>query len=259
MSDPLDLCADALFAAWRDRVPLASLDQWLAPGDLAAAYAVQDRFDARMRDAGRVLVGWKVGVTSPAGLAAMGAHEPMAGRIYADSVLAAPARFARAQGCEPQLEGEVLFEFGDNPLAADDDDAALAELTVSVRPAFEIADTVGNPLKLRLSARLAWSSGSWTVQTIVNHSGAYRDPEISPERKVGSWTTVDLNVGYQVDGSEGWLAGTRCNVGVINLLDRSPPFVNQFDPFSGNFGYDAANASLLGRQVSLQVVKRWGQ
>ena len=126
-------------------------------------------------------------------------------------------------------------------------------------PAFEIADTVGNPLKLRLSARLAWSSGSWTVQTIVNHSGAYRDPEISPERKVGSWTTVDLNVGYQVDGSEGWLAGTRCNVGVINLLDRSPPFVNQFDPFSGNFGYDAANASLLGRQVSLQVVKRWGQ
>jgi hypothetical protein len=38
-----------------------------------------------------------------------------------------------------------------------------------------------------------------------------------------------------------------------------PPFVNQFDLTSGIFGYDPANASLLGRQVSLQVVKRWGQ
>lgn len=140
MSDPLDLCAGALFTAWQDRVPLASLDEWLTPGDLAAAYAVQDRLDARMREAGRVQVGWKVGVTSPVSLAAMGATEPMTGRIYADSVLAAPARFAPEQGCEPRLEGEVLFELGHDALAAASDDAALAAMVVSVRPAFEIAD-----------------------------------------------------------------------------------------------------------------------
>lgn len=140
MSDPLDLCAGALFTAWQDRVPLASLDEWLTPGDLAAAYAVQDRLDARMREAGRVQVGWKVGVTSPVALAAMGATEPIAGRIYADSVLAAPARFAPEQGCEPRLEGEVLLELGHDALAAASDDAALAAMVVSVRPAFEIAD-----------------------------------------------------------------------------------------------------------------------
>ena len=140
MNDPLDLCAGALFTAWQDRVPLASLDQWLTPGDLAAAYAVQDRLDARMREAGRVQVGWKVGVTSPVSLAAMGATEPMTGRIYADSVLAAPARFAPEQGCEPRLEGEVLFELGHDALAAASDNAALAAIVVSVRPAFEIAD-----------------------------------------------------------------------------------------------------------------------
>jgi len=47
--------------------------------------------------------------------------------------------------------------------------------------------------------------------------------------------------------------------GSTTLSINAPPFVNQFDLTSGTFGYDPANASLLGRQVSLQVVKRWGQ
>jgi hypothetical protein len=53
------------------------------------------------------------------------------------------------------------------------------------------------------------------------------------------------------------MADTQCNFGVNNLFDQSPPFVNQFDLLSGTFGYDAANASLVGRQISLQIVKRW--
>jgi outer membrane receptor protein involved in Fe transport len=76
---------------------------------------------------------------------------------------------------------------------------------------------------------------------------------------VNSWTTVDINVGYRVDGGSSWLANAQINLGINNALDQRPPFVNQFDLTSGTFGYDPANASLLGRQVSLQVVKRWGQ
>jgi outer membrane receptor protein involved in Fe transport len=72
------------------------------------------------------------------------------------------------------------------------------------------------------------------------------------------WTTVDFNLSYRVDGGPGWIANTQCNFGINNLFDQSPPFVNQFD-LGGTFGYDAANASLLGRQISLQIVKRWGQ
>ena len=37
----------------------------------------------------------------------------------------------------------------------------------------------------------------------------------------------------------------------INALEQRPPFVNQFDLPTGTLGYDPANASLLGRQVSL--------
>jgi outer membrane receptor protein involved in Fe transport len=79
-----------------------------------------------------------------------------------------------------------------------------------------------------------------------------------PVRGVDSWTTVDVNIGYRVDGGSGWLANTRSNLGMINVFDQRPPFVNQLDLTSGTFGYDPANATLLGRGVSLQVVKRWG-
>jgi outer membrane receptor protein involved in Fe transport len=78
-------------------------------------------------------------------------------------------------------------------------------------------------------------------------------------RKVDSWTTVDVNIGYRVGGGSGWLANTQFNLGINNALDQRPPFVNQYDLTSGTLGYDPANASLLGRQVSLLVVKRWGQ
>jgi iron complex outermembrane receptor protein len=126
-------------------------------------------------------------------------------------------------------------------------------------PVFDLVNTVGNPTSLRLVGNLSWSLRGWTVQSTVNYTGAYRDPASVPERKVDSWTTLDVNIGYRVDGGSGWLANTQSNLGVNNAFDQRPPFVNQFDLPSGTLGYDPANASLLGRQVSLQAVKRWGQ
>jgi iron complex outermembrane receptor protein len=120
-------------------------------------------------------------------------------------------------------------------------------------PVFDVVSTVGNPPSLRLVETLSWSLRGWTVQTTVNYTGAYRDPGSVPVRKVDSWTTVDVNIGYRVDGGSGWLANTQCNLGTNNALDQRPPFVNQ------PLGYDPANANLLGRQVSLLVVKRWGR
>ena len=38
----------------------------------------------------------------------------------------------------------------------------------------------------------------------------------------------------------------------------SPGAKSRFLDDSGTFGYDPANATLLGRGVSLQVVRRWG-
>jgi hypothetical protein len=125
-------------------------------------------------------------------------------------------------------------------------------------PVVDLVDTVGNPPSLRLVGNLSWSAKGWTVQSTVNYTGAYRDPGSAPVRKIDSWTTLDFNIGYRVDGGSGWLANTQSNLGIINVFDQRPPFVNEFDLTSGTFGYDPANATLLGRAVSLQFVKRWG-
>jgi iron complex outermembrane receptor protein len=126
----------------------------------------------------------------------------------------------------------------------------------STAPVVNLVNTVGNPPSLRLVGNLSWSLRGWTVQSNVNYTGAYRDPGSATAQRVDSWTTVDLNIGYRVDGGPGWLANTQANLGVINAFDQRPPFVNQF-LISNALGYDPANATLLGRGVSLQVVKRW--
>ena len=135
----------------------------------------------------------------------------------------------------------------------------LTQQITSTSPVYDVVNTVDNQLKLRWATHLSWSFKGWNILTTVNHSGAYQDPGSVTARSVDSWTTVDFNLGYRLDGGQGLFADTQCNFGVNNLFDQSPPFVNQFDPVSGNFGYDAANASLIGRQVSLQIVKRWGR
>ena len=125
-------------------------------------------------------------------------------------------------------------------------------------PVFDLVDTVGNPPSCGWSGTCRGRSNGWTVQSTVNYTGAYRDPGSVPVRDVDSWTTVDFNVGYHVDGGPGWLANTQCNFGINNLSTNARPSSTSLTCF-GTLGYDAANASLLGRQVSLQVVKRWGQ
>jgi outer membrane receptor protein involved in Fe transport len=122
-----------------------------------------------------------------------------------------------------------------------------------------LVDTVGNPPSLRLVGTLSWTRGGWALRATVNHTGGYRDVASVPARSVDSWTTADLNVGYRIERGSSWFANTQLNLGLKNVLDQHPPFVNRFDLASGTLGYDAANASLLGRQVSLQLVKRWGQ
>ena len=135
----------------------------------------------------------------------------------------------------------------------------LQQQITATAPAFDLVDTVGNPAQLRLAGRLSWSIRGWAAQTTVNHTGNYRDPGSVPARRVDAWTTVDVNVGYRIEGAQGWRANTQFNLGINNALDQRAPFVNQFNLNSGTLGYDPTNATLLGREVSLQVVKRWGQ
>jgi outer membrane receptor for ferrienterochelin and colicin len=130
------------------------------------------------------------------------------------------------------------------------------QITVTA-PVVNVVDTVANPLKLRAVGTVGWSLGGWSTQATVNFTGAYRDTNSVPARAVDSWTTVDLSVGYRTGSKLSWLSDTDLHLGAINLFDKRPPFVNQYLFAAGVLAYDAANASILGRMVSLQATRKW--
>jgi iron complex outermembrane recepter protein len=115
-------------------------------------------------------------------------------------------------------------------------------------PAVDVLDTVANPLDWRVRAGIGWEVASWQLNTFVNYSDDYHDPV--SERPVSSWTTIDLSVSYR-PASSGWLAGAVARLAATNVFDRAPPFANTFE------GYDATNASDVGRTISVGVSKSW--
>lgn len=112
----------------------------------------------------------------------------------------------------------------------------------------KVAGLVGYPVKLRARTGLTWMAGDFDVGVHWTHVDDYAD---RLGTAIGAWNTVDAQFGWDVGAARA--AGLRFVLGVQNLLDEDPPF---YDAPSG-YGFDAGNASLLGRTVSLQLIKRW--
>lgn len=127
-----------------------------------------------------------------------------------------------------------------------------AEAVSPSAPYFDTVNTVNHPVDLRVRASAQWTSGAYGAFAYVNYSDGYRDTESLTPRKVGSWTTVDLTLRYTVPaGARGLFANAAVSLNAQNLFDVDPPLVNNLR------GYDAANASAIGRMVSLNITKEW--
>ena len=117
----------------------------------------------------------------------------------------------------------------------------------------QLVDTVSNPLRFRMLDQLTWGRGAVTGTLAMFYSGSYRDNLSSPQRRVGSSTTFNMNVRYEFENTSSWLDGTSIALDIQNLFDRDPPFVNN----PAGVGYDRENADLWNRMVSLQLKKDW--
>lgn len=109
-------------------------------------------------------------------------------------------------------------------------------------------DRPNYPVSLRGRAHLGWSRAEWSGDLGLSHVAGYSD---LADRPIGSWTTVDLSLRYEP--TAGPLAGTALTLNIDNLFDRDPPF---YDSPAG-VAYDAANADVRGRYLSLQLVRSW--
>ena len=123
-------------------------------------------------------------------------------------------------------------------------------------PVSDLVDTVGNPVDLFMRNSVSWRShAGLSLAAFVNYRDGYRDPLSNPQRDVDSWTTLDLTVAYNTEDrlQALGLGNTTFLVGVQNVLDADPPFVN--NPIG--VGYDPANATPQGRFVSVTMIKQW--
>jgi iron complex outermembrane recepter protein len=110
------------------------------------------------------------------------------------------------------------------------------------------------PIDLRLRGSFDWQRGPFRAGAFVNYFDDYRDIASTPQRRVSSWTTFDLNLSYSLSRNGGGpFSGTTFSLSAENLLDEMPPFLNN----SFGIGYDQENGELTGRILSLSVRKNW--
>ena len=126
-------------------------------------------------------------------------------------------------------------------------------------PVIDFVDTIFNPPDVRFRANASWSREGFVAAAFLNHTGGYTDNVIVPEADVDSWTTVDLSLSFNTEDRFGtWLLdNVRLALSIQNVFDEDPPFVQGAPPPFFSVGYDAANATPLGRFVAVQVSKAW--
>ncbi|BBE32395.1 TonB-dependent receptor [Sphingosinicella microcystinivorans] len=112
--------------------------------------------------------------------------------------------------------------------------------------------TVGFPSDLRVRTSAGWNRSDVGLTLTMNYVDGYADPLSTPARKVDAGTTFDAQLRYSPQDVT-WAEGLTLALSVQNLFANDPPFVNN----SFGVGYDPANADPSGRQVSLQLSRRW--
>ncbi|WP_405867196.1 2-keto-4-pentenoate hydratase [Streptomyces sp. NBC_01515] len=104
--------ADLLAEATRTGVACPPVRELLEGGDLETAYAVQQLNVRRGVDAGRRVVGRKIGLTSPAVQRQLGVDQPDFGALFADMAVPDGGEVPLGRLLQPKVEAEVALVLG---------------------------------------------------------------------------------------------------------------------------------------------------
>jgi len=129
-----------------------------------------------------------------------------------------------------------LFEYSNQPIPALD--------------AIQALDTFNNPVDWKGRIGGSWRTEDWAALVAYNYVDDYRDNISTPNRRIDAWGTFDASVTRRWGDENG---GADITLSIQNLTDEPAPFVNN----TIGVGFDAANASLLGRFVAVEVRHRW--
>jgi iron complex outermembrane recepter protein len=122
-------------------------------------------------------------------------------------------------------------------------------------PLTSLLSTENEPINLRMRATAGWDLAGFRAQVAANFANGYHDIASTPPRRIDSWTTIDLQLRYDLpETSSRWLRGTRIELNARNVFNVDPPFLNNL---MVAIGYDQENANPYGRLLSLELRKNW--
>ncbi|QLL09945.1 2-keto-4-pentenoate hydratase [Mycobacterium vicinigordonae] len=151
--------ADRLWCASHTRRPTAPIRTVIGAHSIDAAYAVQQELVARRVAAGGVVVGRKIGLTSPAVQQQLGVDQPDFGVLLADMDISASGVVPADLLLQPRAEAEIAFALKNDLTDPDDPKRIRAAIDYAVG-AVEIVDSRISDWDLSIADTIADNASS---------------------------------------------------------------------------------------------------
>ena len=158
--------AEYYFAAHMSRASYGILPDVAQPQNLEEAYAIQEAFQALLREQGRgAIVGYKLGITSRIMQDLMGIDQPCMGGIFETTIHRSPATVRAADFVGLGIECEIAVRLGADlgPKGAPYDRSGVAAAVATCAPAIELiedrAADYTTVTALPLIAENSWNGG----------------------------------------------------------------------------------------------------
>jgi 2-keto-4-pentenoate hydratase len=209
--------ADRLARAARTRRPCPPVIDLIDPDDVDTAYRVQTHNVTAAVDAGRRIVGRKIGLTSPAVQRQLGVDQPDFGVLFADMDCSNDSQIEHTRLLQPRIEAEIAFILAHDitaPITAD----TAPDYVDRVAAAFEIVDSRIEAWNISLADTVADNASSGLY--VLGDSIPRRDaPDLAAIEMTMTENDTDISRGLGSDclGSPwhalAWLANTSLTFG----------------------------------------------
>ena len=140
-ADPINTAARRIRNALNSGKPCKPIRDLIKPGDLDAAYAIQQINTDAWIEEGRRPVGRKIGLTAKSVQKQLGVDQPDYGMLYADMDVAEGEEVDVSRVLQPKVEAEIAFIMGDD---LDDERLTTADILSSIDYAVAAIEIVGS-------------------------------------------------------------------------------------------------------------------